>query len=158
MDVDTENGQGTFATPYKTTLAEDIGDRLDEDIVTVDSTLGWPELDGKIRIGSEVLTYTDKTVNQFLGCTRARDNTTVSSHIAGSEVISAFEIFGYSNRDGSKITLKVFGGTRGIELTDGGKYYIQDSKVTTPAAPGFDSNESISAILHLQHQKATYWF
>ena len=143
LDVDTENGQGTFATPYKTTLSEDIGDRLDEDIVTVDSTLGWPELDGKIRIGSEVLTYTDKTVNQFLGCTRARDNTTVSSHIAGSEVISAFEIFGYSNRDGSKITLKVFGGTRGIELTDGGKYYIQDSKVTTPAAPGFDSNESI---------------
>ena len=41
LDVDTENGQGTFATPYKTTLSEDVGDRLDEDIVTVDSTLGW---------------------------------------------------------------------------------------------------------------------
>ena len=116
------------------------------------------ELNGKIRIGNEVITYTDKTVNQFLGCTRARDNTTVSSHIAGSEVISAFEIFGYSNRDGSKITLKVFGGTRGIELTDGGKYYIQDSKVTTPAAPGFDSNESIWPSFIYNTKKLTYWF
>ena len=55
--------------------------RLDEDIVTVDSTLGWLELDGKIRIGSEVLTYTDKTVNQFLGCTRAkRQYYSIKSH------------------------------------------------------------------------------
>ena len=143
LDVDTENGQGTFSTPYKTTLAEDLSSNLTDQIVTVDSTLGWPELNGKIRIGSEVITYTDKTVNQFLGCARARDNTTASAHIAGSEVISAFEIFGYSNRDGSKISLKVFGGTRGIVLTDGGKYYVKDSKVTTPAAPGFDSSDAI---------------
>ena len=39
--------------------------------------------------------------------------------------------------------LKVYGGTRGVVLSSGGKYYLPDSKVTTPAAPGFDSIDPI---------------
>ena len=145
LDVDTENGAGEFTTPYKTILAEDLSNNLTDQIVTVDSTLGWPEKNGSIRINKEIINYTEKTVNQFLGCTRARQDTTVNNHIAGSEVTSSFEIYGYSNKDQSKITLKVYGGTRGVSLESGGKYYLQDSKVTTPAAPGFDSLEPIWA-------------
>ena len=39
--------------------------------------------------------------------------------------------------------MTVFGGTRGIDIVDGGKYYLQDSKVTTPSEPGFDSLDPI---------------
>ena len=58
-------------------------------------------------------------------------------------MFAAFKIYGNSNVDGSEIQLKVFGGTRGVTLNDGGRYYLPDSKVTTPAAPGFDSLDPI---------------
>ena len=139
IDVDTNNSLGTFVTPYKSTLANDLGGQLTDTTVTVDSTLGWPEANGRFRIEDEIISYTDKTVTQFLGCNRARENTIINAHDSGQEVFAAFKIFGYSNVDNSEIQLKVYGGTRGVILNDGGKYYLPDSKVTTPAAPGFDS-------------------
>ena len=143
IDVDTNNSLGTFVTPYKTVLSADLGANLIDNVVTVDSTLGWPEQNGKFRIEDEIISYADKTVTQFLGCTRARDNSVNVAHDAGQEVFAAFKIYGSSNVDGSEIQLKVFGGTRGVVLTDGGQYYLPNSKVTTPAAPGFDSIDPI---------------
>ena len=58
-------------------------------------------------------------------------------------MFAAFKIYGNSNVDGSEIQLKIFGGTRGVTLASGGKYYLPDSKVTTPSAPGFDSLDPI---------------
>ena len=78
-----------------------------------------------------------------MGCTRARENTLCVAHDAGQEVFAAFKIYGYSNVDNSEIQLKVYGGTKGVVLTDGGRYYLPDSKVTTPAAPGFDAIDPI---------------
>ena len=143
LDVDTENGDGNFTTPYKTLLSEDLSSNLTDNVITVDSTIGWPETGGSIRIDDEIINFTNKTVTQFLGCTRARHNSVAAPHISGSDVTSSYEIFGYSNRDQSKISLTVFGGTRGIDIVDGGKYYLQDSKVTTPSEPGFDSLDPI---------------
>ena len=143
IDVDTNNSLGTFITPYKTVLAQDLGANLTDNVVTVDSTLGWPETNGKFRIEDEIISYTDKTVNQFLGCTRAVAPTTNVAHDAGQEVFAAFKIYGNSNIDNSEIQLKVFGGTRGVTLNSGGRYYLPQSKVTTPTAPGFDSIDPI---------------
>ena len=143
IDVDTNNALGTFVTPYKTVLAEDLGANLTDNVVTVDSTLGWPETNGKFRIEDEIISYTDKTVTQFLGCSRARENTSNVAHDAGQETFAAFKIYGNSNVDNSEIQLKIFGGTRGVILNSGGKFYLPDSKVTTPAAPGFDSIDPI---------------
>ena len=143
IDVDTNNSLGTFVTPYKTVLAEDLGGNITDTTVTVDSTLGWPEQNGRFRIEDEIISYTDKTVTQFLGCNRARENTTNVAHDAGQEVFAAFKIYGNSNIDNSEIQLKIFGGTRGVTLNSGGKYYLPDSKVTTPTAPGFDSIDPI---------------
>ena len=136
IDVDTNNSVGTFVTPYKTVLSQDLGANLTDTVVTVDSTLGWLETNGKFRIEDEIISYTDKTVTQFIGCNRARENTSNVAHDAGQEVFAAFKIYGFSNVDGSEIQLKIFGGTRGVILNGGGKYYLPDSKVTTPAAPG----------------------
>jgi len=143
IDVDTNNSLGAFVTPYKSVLSSDLGANISDQIVTVDSTLGWPETNGRFRIEDEIITYSDKTVNQFLGCTRAREGTTNVAHDAGQEVFAAFKIYGYSNVDNSEIQLKVYGGTRGVVLTDGGQYYLPNSKVTTPLAPGFDSIDPI---------------
>ena len=143
IDVDTNNSSGTFVTPYKTVLSSDLGANLIDDVVTVDSTIGWPEQNGRFRIEDEIITYTDKTVTQFLGCSRARENTVNVAHDAGQEVFAAFKIYGNSNVDGSEIQLKVYGGTRGVILEDGGRYYLPDSKVTTPSNPGFDSLDPI---------------
>ena len=143
IDVDTNNSLGTFVTPYKSTLANDLGGQLVDQVVTVDSTIGWPEQNGRFRIEDEIINYSDKTVTQFLGCTRARENTLCVAHDAGQEVFAAFKIYGYSNVDNSEIQLKVYGGTKGVVLTDGGRYYLPDSKVTTPAAPGFDAIDPI---------------
>ena len=143
IDVDTDNALGTFVTPYKTVLADDLSDSVDANIVTVDSTIGWPEENGRFRIQDEIISYTDKTVNQFLGCSRAREGTVNVVHDAGQEVFAAFKIYGTSNVDGSEIVLKVYGGTRGVNITDGGKYYLPKSKVNTPSAPGFDSIDPI---------------
>ena len=144
IDVDTNNSEGTFVTPYKTLLSYGLGDDvLNDTIVTVDSTIGWPEQNGRFRIEDEIIQYSEKTVTQFIGCTRARDNTSPTSHIAGQPVIAAFKVYGYSNIDGSEITISMFGGTRGIELNSGGKYYLPDSKITTPISPGFDSIDSV---------------
>ena len=143
IDVDTDNSIGTFVTPYKTVLSEDLSDSLSANIVTVDSTIGWPEENGRFRIEDEIINYAEKTVNQFLGCTRARENTLNVTHIAGQEVISAARIYGQSNVDGSEIVLKVYGGTRGVNINSGGRYYLPSSSVTTPTAPGFDSIDPI---------------
>ena len=154
IDVDTNNSSGTFVTPYKTTIASDVPARLDFTTITVDSTLGWPELNGRFRVQDEIITYTSKTVNQFIGCTRAREGTTSDEHIAGQEAFAAFRIYGKSNIDGSDIQIKVFGGTRGVNLTNGGKYYLPKSKVTTPGAPGFDSLDAIWSSFQYNVRKA----
>ena len=154
IDVDTNNSTGTFVTPYKTTVASDVSNSLDFTTITVDSTLGWPEQNGKFRIQNEIISYASKTVNQFLGCTRAREGTIADEHIAGQEAFAAFKIYGQSNVDGSEIQIKVFGGTRGVNLTDGGKYYLPQSKVTTPRAPGFDSLDPIWSSFQYNVRKA----
>ena len=143
IDVDTNNSIGTFVTPYKTGLSSDLGQALSDTVVTVDSTIGWPETNGRFRIEDEIISYTDKTVNQFIGCTRARENSLAVAHDAGQEVFAAFKIYGNSNVDDSEVQLKVYGGTRGVILSGGGKYYLPDSKVTTPSSPGFDSIDPV---------------
>ena len=67
IDVDTNNAVGTFVTPYKTILADDLSDSVDVDIVTVDSTLGWPQQNGRFRIQDEIISYAEKLSTSFLG-------------------------------------------------------------------------------------------
>ena len=68
LDVDTENGDGSFTTPYKTLLSEDVTSNLkQEDIITVDSTIGWPEINGNIRMKDDEIINYGQNSYQFLG-------------------------------------------------------------------------------------------
>ena len=64
---------GTFTVPYKTKLAEPLNQT--DSIITVDSTIGWPERNGEFIIGSgtaaELVQYKEKSLNQFIECTRS---------------------------------------------------------------------------------------
>ena len=101
---------GTFVVPYKTKLAEPLN--TTESIITVDSTIGWPERNGEFIIGgSEVVQYKEKSLNQFIECTRSVNNTVEDwdSLIAlVREEIVELETFGrYLSRD--EKTLNEFG-------------------------------------------------
>ena len=43
------------------------------DVITVDSTIGFPE-SGSFVIGDDTITYTDKTITQFIGCNGLTQN------------------------------------------------------------------------------------
>ena len=55
-------------TINSTRLRNDIAD--DDSTLNVDSTAGFPDQYGLLRIGNEVITYTGKTSFQFTGCIR----------------------------------------------------------------------------------------
>ena len=57
-----ETIQGSFTVPYKTKLGEPLG--TEDSIITVDSTIGWPERNGEFLIGgTEVVRYKEKSLN-----------------------------------------------------------------------------------------------
>ena len=79
-------------------------------VITVDSTIGFPQ-SGKITTGLTTVTYTDKTSNQFLGCTVV-DNIEPKTEVRSDETI-----FGYENGDiTKKVELKVYSIVSDISL------------------------------------------
>lgn len=64
--------------------------------IIVDSTIGFPK-SGKIYSGNNVITYTDKSVNQFFGCSGINDEIFTASVIRSDETY-----YGYENGDLSK--------------------------------------------------------
>ena len=86
---------GTFNI---TASSKIIGDfPVDSKTLTVDSTIGFPE-NGTIICGNNVITYTEKTVNQFLNCSG------VNSAISDKDVaLNTFYVYAYENGDTSKI-------------------------------------------------------
>jgi hypothetical protein len=81
-----------------------------DDQIYVDSTLGWPDSYGLLKIDDEIITYTSKTENTFDGCIRGFSGidrieslekseflnfseTEISEHNSGSEVINLSNLF-----------------------------------------------------------------
>jgi len=68
-----------------------VSDTLDGGIsdsdtsITVDDISGF-ETNGTITIGSEEITYTGKTGNNFTGCTRGANSTSAAAHLDGATV------------------------------------------------------------------------
>ena len=73
-------------------------------VITVDSTIGFP-LSGKVFSGTNSITYTDKNINQFLGCFG------ITAGIAtASTIYSQDTYYGYENGDTTKkVELRITG-------------------------------------------------
>ncbi len=133
ISISEETKVGNFIIPYKTRLVEELD--VDTNIITVDSTLGWPERNGTIIIGSdednqEYIQYKEKTLNQFLECTRSK-NGVVEDWDAGT-LVSA-NIFLYANKGSeNEVVLQVVGIAEAAttKLTNTGSYYLPGDKLS----------------------------
>lgn len=148
--ISEETKVGNFVIPYKTKLVEGID--IDTNILTVDSTLGWPERNGTVIIGTEednqeYIQYKEKTLNQFLECTRSKNNV-VDDWDAGTQITS--DIFLYANAGtSSQVKLKVVGiaeaGT--TVLTNSGSYYLPGDKLSVAKLGATTENEKVTSWL-----------
>ena len=142
-----ETIQGTFVVPYKTKLAEPLG--FDNSIITVDSTIGWPERNGEFVIGdSEVVQYKEKSLNQFIECTRSV-NGVVEDWDSATEVSSNFRV--YLNKGTSQeVVMNVVGivDAQQTNLTDTGSYYLPGDKLTVSKLGGTSEREELKTWLY----------
>ncbi len=147
LAISEETLTGSFVIPYKTTLVEPLD--TTGQIITVDSTIGWPERNGTIRINDqEIVQYKEKSLNQFIECTRSQ-NGVVEDWDPGTIVFS--DIFVYVNKDTpTECKLRVLGiaeaGT--TILNDTGSYYLQGDKLKVAKLGSSSEDERLSSWLY----------
>ena len=75
-------------------------------IITVDSTIGFPK-SGQLISDDQLISYTDKTINQFLNCSGIYNQI-----LSTTEIRSNITAFGYENGDlDKKVEIKILGST-----------------------------------------------
>jgi hypothetical protein len=86
--------QGNFTITQNTKCVENVP--IGSSVITVDSTIGFNE-SGTVVSGNNVITYTEKSINQFLGCSG------ITSAISSADNIRSDEIYyGYEDGDTTK--------------------------------------------------------
>ena len=147
LAISEETLLGQFTIPYKTTLVEPLS--TTESIITVDSTIGWPERNGTIRINDqEVVQYKEKTLNQFIECTRSK-NGVVEDWDAGTTIFS--DIFVYVNQGASnEIKLRVLGiaDAKSTVLNDTGSYYLPGDKLNVASLGSTSIDQRVTSWLY----------
>ena len=86
--------EGEFNITPKTKIIDTVS--VGSSIITVDSTIGFGNT-GTLISGNNIVSYTDKSVNQFLNCNNIVESISKSSTIRSTEVV-----FGYENGDTTK--------------------------------------------------------
>ena len=90
-----DDGDGAFIISGKTKSIESVS--IGSSIITVDSTIGF-DPDGSIISGNNIIQYTSKNVNQFLGCTGVTSIINPADDIRSNETV-----FGYEDGDITKL-------------------------------------------------------
>ena len=142
-----ETIQGSFTVPYKTKLGEPLG--TEDSIITVDSTIGWPERNGEFLIGgTEVVRYKEKSLNQFIECTRSV-NGIVEDWDSATEVSSNFTVF-INKGTAQEVVMNVVGivDAQQTTLTDTGSYYLPGDKLTISKLGGSSTSPELNTWLY----------
>ena len=115
---------GTFDVTGKTKVIDTIS--IGSSVITVDSTIGFGAT-GTVLAGVNTnITYTDKTINQFLNCSGI--NTAIS---LGSDVIADDKVFGYENGDQTKkVELRLTGVLKQFVPSSNNKLSLNDETIT----------------------------
>ena len=147
LSISEETLEGKFTIPYKTTLVEPINQT--DSIITVDSTIGWPERNGIILLGdNEEVQYKEKSLNQFIECTRSK-NGIVEDWDAGTEIYS--DIFCYINRGlDNEVKMRILGiaEATGTVLNDTGSYYLPSDKLNVASLGSSSIDKKITSWLY----------
>jgi hypothetical protein len=80
--------QGNFVITPKTKVVENVS--IGSSFISVDSTIGFPE-SGVLYSGDNEITYVEKTINQFLGCSNITSTITSTSDIRSDETYYGYE-------------------------------------------------------------------
>ena len=80
--------QGDFNISPKTKVVENVSQG--SSVITVDSTIGFTT-SGTVISGNNVISYSDKTINQFLGCSNVEYEITTADDIRSDEIYYGFE-------------------------------------------------------------------
>ncbi len=138
---------GSFTVPYKTRLAEPLN--TVESIITVDSTIGWPERNGEFIIGgTELVRYKEKSLNQFIECTRS-SNGTVEDWDSSTQITSNFTV--YINKDtAQEVVMNIVGivDAQQTTLTDTGSYYLPGDKLSVSKLGGTSTRKELTTWLY----------
>ena len=119
-----------FTIPSTTILRRDIS--ATDTVVTVDSTLSFPAVNGIIEIDGEVITYRTKTINQFIDCGRGTYGTNVASHATNADVRTTNYVFGYpagKTEDSDQVRMRVLGLVSSVDIKDGSNYFEDGEKI-----------------------------
>ncbi len=93
---DRDTIQGTFNIHAKTKILESVS--VGSSSIIVDSTIGFDDSGSIIAEGqNNVITYTNKSINQFFGCSNI-----LNSIDQGSSIRTTENVYGYENGDISK--------------------------------------------------------
>ncbi len=141
-----ESINGKFIIPYKTRLAEPLSDS--DSIITVDSTIGWPEKNGEVIIGTELIRYKEKSLTQFIECTRGI-NQEASAWDSGTICTSNFYV--YANQGTTdEVILSVLGivESGNTQLTDESSYYLPGDKLSVSKLGSIEDTNLIKSWLY----------
>ena len=142
-----ETIEGKFVIPYTTKLVQGINEETL--VIDVDSTIGWPERNGEIVIENEVIRYKEKSLTQFIECTRGINSTLPQSWDAGTSVSSNFYI--YANRGTDReVVLSILGivDANQTTLLDDGSYYLSGDKLSISKLGADDSSQLVTSWLY----------
>ena len=108
-------------------------------IITVDSTVGFPD-SGTVFSGINTITYTDKTLNQFLNCSGIDNDILATDDIRSDEII-----FGYENGDFTKpVNLRVAAIISDINLSKDAGLALENEKISIKELGDVITNPSSS--------------
>ena len=115
--------EGTFVITPKSIVSDNVS--IGSSVITVDSTIGFPE-SGTLVSGSNTITYTNKSINQFFGCDGVTSAITSASDIRSNHII-----YGYEDGDTSKkVQLRVTGVLSKIENPDDFTLLLDGDNIT----------------------------
>lgn len=145
--VSEETIEGNFIIPYSSRLIESVDPN--SLIIDVDSTIGWPERNGEVVIGNEIIRYKEKTLTQFIECTRGINGTTPQSWDAGTICTSNFYV--YANKGTSReVVLSILGivDANKTTLLDDGSYYLSGDKLSISKLGTDDTSKLVTSWLY----------
>jgi len=124
----------TFDITQNTKSLEDVN--VGDSIISVDSTIGFPE-SGTIYSGSNKITYTNKSINQFFGCSGVETKIYSTDNIYSDNTYFAFENGDPSKRIDFRLTgviSKFNQGSDNITISENQKVSVQSigDNITNP--------------------------
>lgn len=93
----------TFDITPNTKSLEDVNVGVGNSVISVDSTIGFPE-SGTIYSGSNTITYTNKSINQFFGCSGVESKISSTNNIYSDDTYFSFEDGDTSKRIDFRLT------------------------------------------------------